>query len=217
MECWTPNSELTLHVAESFLNKVLETYRVARPEEFRVVSANYPDGDPSATPMVLDSRGGHAMDYAVRIATAHIALPPVNELDWPILRPTEGQFGILIDLNAEFRDFAEPNARFLLKLRLWIVGELVRGTYSLGTYLTLHIADLAVRVIESNDLSYIEPRSLHDLIEFSTLNVIRHAAAGLRLPMTMNLSQVLRLKIFEHTIQNNEVELFGAAMVPPQE
>lgn len=203
----TPEAEATLHVSEVGLQLALNAYQRARPEELRIVSANYPDGDPDITPISLNY-DGEWLDYALRIEKIAIDMaPPDPALQSPI-PPAVGQFQLAAEISIEFRNFADTNAIFGFPIRIWVRCTphiLDEGSPS-ETFIALRVDDLRIRGIG--------PDPLLDYVEHIMKLVVRHALSRMRLPTTFNVKDFLEFVVIDSNVKDDTVQVYGAIQRP---
>jgi hypothetical protein len=181
MALLTPNSELTLYIGEAGLQVILEAYQRARPEEFRIVSSHYSDGDPQTTPLNLND--GEWLDYAIRIGEITVDMPPPNPALHSPIPPAEGQFELTAKPSFEFRNFADSTATFDFTLDLWVLGHPRMVSDGTATYVELDLVDLRI--------GGVAPAQLQDYLQYILSLILKQALSRIRLPTTFNAEDVV--------------------------
>ena len=201
MPLYTPNSEVTLYLSEAGLQLILNTYKTARPEEFRVVSKHYLDGDPKTEPIKLNDDGDW-LDFAIRIQGLFIDMaPPDPHLGSPI-PPATGQFQVVADVNVEFRDFAVSSALFPFSIKLFALCRPRISRVGAQAFIGIDVLDLKVLGIG--------PPDFESLIEYVLLLLLRQAAGAVQIPTTENLASVVTLVILGVDVKDDATQVYAA-------
>jgi hypothetical protein len=200
---YTPDSEATLHLSEAGLQLVINAYQKARPEEFRIVSANYSDGDPAITPLSLND-DGEWLDYSLRIQGITIDMAPPNPGNNSPLPPATGQIEISAQIAIEFRNFADAQAVFDFPINLWIRFEPRLITSGSDTFVMFELKDSDLRV------AGIGPDPLGNYMEYIMTLIVRSVFRNIRLPTTFNLQDVMDIVLLDLDVKQNTLQLYAA-------
>lgn len=206
---YSPLSEATLHLSEEGFQLALKAYQQARPEEFRVVSTHYPDGDPAITPLSMND-DGEWLDYALRIKNLAVDMAPANPALQSPVPPATGQFQITAQIATEFRNFSDPTAIFSFPIDLWIRCRPLMMTENGKVFIAIELKDADLRI------KGIGPTELAGYIEYIMTLVVRHALDRLRLPTTYNLEDILEILMLGLDVKQDTVQLYAAIHRPDE-
>jgi hypothetical protein len=201
----TTGSEVTLHISQAAVQLILDVYRAARPEEFKVVSKNYKDGNPQIAPIPLNNHD-EMLDYAVRITNILVDTPPSNPSLQSPIPPKAGEFELVADLAIEFKDFVASDNTFPFGERIWLLFRPVLAHEAGDTVLGFKLI--------SSRISNVGPEPIKDFAEHVVSLLIANALQHVRIPTSMNLQGVLTLVALDTDVRDHELEALEAIYSP---
>lgn len=208
----SPDSEATLHITEAGLQLAINAYQRARPEELRLVSAHYPDGDRATIPLSLNDDGVW-LDYALRISSIVIDMAPADPALHSPVPPEIGQFQITAKISIEFRNFADPAATFAFDVQVWIRCR--------PLFFTAAGSDEAFVKIELKDgdlrVKGMGPDVLTSFIEHIMTLIVRQALSRMQFPTTFNIEEFLKVLMLDLDVKQDTVQVYGAVHRRPGE
>jgi hypothetical protein len=202
----TPNSEVTLLISEAAVRAVLDAYQRARPEEFRLVTAHYSDGDPDSTPINLNDDGVW-LDYAIRILNIVVDMPPATAGLRNPIPPSNGRLAIGASPSFEFRNFSDSSAVFKFAISLWVLAQPRLVMSNGAAFVTMDLLDLR--------LSGLGPDQLQDFFQYVLSLIVRQLLGRIRIPTTFNLADTLTLMMLgDLDVQQKSIEVYAAIYRP---
>ncbi|HPO13421.1 MAG TPA: hypothetical protein PLI09_08250 [Candidatus Hydrogenedentes bacterium] len=208
MDCRTPEAKLTIYLFETGIQKLLDTYRYARPEEFRVVSSGFPeDPDPETHPILLNQKDPpNALEYSIKVVELWVDMYPPKPDPVNPIPPKINEFQAGIKISFDLRDLKD-NKRFTFTVTVWINCKFTRVPDDDGK------KELLKPEIVNLKMSTIGPDPLRQFLEYVALIVLQYAVKDMRFPTTAGLQDLLQIMLLELGIKDNAVQLYTGVQV----